>query len=136
MIVDPNGEPVIGANILEKGTKDNGTISDIDGKFSLNVEDNATLLVSFVGFKNMEIPVKGKNSLKITMANDTELLDEVVVVGYLTQKKTSLTGAVSNMKMEENLTTIPTASAANLLAGKMAGVNISSKNGLPGTILV
>ena len=133
MIVDPNGEPVIGANILEKGTTDNGTISDIDGKFSLNVNDNATLLVSFVGFKNMEIPVKGKNSLKITMANDTELLDEVVVVGYLTQKKTSLTGAVSNMKMEENLTTIPTASAANLLAGKMAGVNISSKNGLPGT---
>lgn len=65
--------------------------------------------------------------------DDTELLDEVVVVGYLTQKKTSLTGAVSNMKMEENLTTIPTASAANLLAGKMAGVNISYKNGLPGT---
>lgn len=132
VIVDPNGEPVIGANILEKGTKDNGTISDIDGKFSLNVEDDATLLVSFVGFKNMEIPVKGKNSLKITMANDTELLDEVVVVGYMTQKKSSLTGAVANMKMEDNLTTIPTTSASNLLAGKMAGVNISSVNGIPG----
>lgn len=133
VIFDPNGEPVIGANIVEKGTTDNGTISDIDGKFTLNVDNNSTLLVSFVGFKSMEVPVKGKNAFKITMANDTELLDEVVVVGYLTQKKTSLTGAVSSMKMEENLTTIPTASAANLLAGKMAGVNISSKNGLPGT---
>lgn len=133
IIYDPEGEPVIGANILEKGTTDNGTISDIDGKFSLNVGDNAVLVISFVGFKNQEVSVKGKEKIKIKMTNDTELLDEVVVVGYMTQKKTSLTGAVASMKMEENLTTIPTTSAGNLLAGKMAGVNVGITNGLPGS---
>ena len=122
VVVDKNNEPVIGANVIDKGDKTNGTITDIDGKFTLNVADNAALEISFIGYKSQEIPTKGKMNLNIVLMDDTELLDEVVVVGYLTQKKTSLTGAVSNMKMEENLTTIPTASAANLLAGKMAGV--------------
>lgn len=131
-IYDPNGEPVIGANILEKGTRDNGTISDIYGKFSLNVDDNATLLISYVGFKNLEVPVKGKKAFNITLASDTELLDEVIVVGYMTQKKGLVTGAVSSMKVDENVKALPTTSAGNILVGKLAGVNVSTPSALPG----
>lgn len=132
-IHDPNGEPVIGANILEKGTKDNGTISDINGNFSLSVDDNATLLISYVGFKNLEVPVIRGKTFNITLANDSELLDEVVVVGYMTQKKGLVTGAVSSMKVEENVKALPTTSAGNILVGKLAGVNVSTPSALPGT---
>lgn len=132
-IIDSKGEPVIGANILEKGDKVNGTITDIDGKFSLTVSDNATLIISFIGFTTQEIAVKNRRNFNIVLTDDTELLEEVVVVGYMTQKKTSLTASVAYMKMDENMSTIPTTSAGNLLAGKMAGVNITSINGLPGT---
>ena len=132
VVLDSQGEPVVGANVFEKGEKTNGTITDIDGKFSLNVSDNATLVVSFVGFKNQEIAVKGKDEINIRLADDTELLDEVVVVGYMTQKKGLVTGAVSSMKMDEKLNTLPTTSAGNILVGKLAGVSVSTPNGLPG----
>lgn len=132
VVLDLDGEPVVGANVFEKGEKTNGTITDIDGKFSLNVSDNATLVVSFVGFKNQEIAVKGKDKIDIRLADDTELLDEVVVVGYMTQKKGLVTGAVSSMKMDEKLNTLPTTSAGNILVGKLAGVSVSTPNGLPG----
>lgn len=132
VVLDLDGEPVVGANVFEKGEKSNGTITDIDGKFSLNVSDNATLVVSFVGFKNQEIAVKGKDKIDIRLANDSELLDEVVVVGYMTQKKGLVTGAVSSMKMDEKLNTLPTTSAGNILVGKLAGVSVSTPNGLPG----
>lgn len=132
VVLDLDGEPVVGANVFEKGEKTNGTITDIDGKFSLNVSDNATLVVSFVGFKNQEIAVKGKDKIDIRLANDSELLDEVVVVGYMTQKKGLVTGAVSSMKMDEKLNTLPTTSAGNILVGKLAGVSVSTPNGLPG----
>ena len=132
VVLDSQGEPVVGANVFEKGEKTNGTITDIDGKFSLNVSDNATLVVSFVGFKNQEIAVKGKDKINIRLADDTELLDEVVVVGYMTQKKGLVTGAVSSMKMDEKLNTLPTTSAGNILVGKLAGVSVSTPNGLPG----
>ena len=130
--LDSQGEPVVGANVFEKGEKTNGTITDISGKFSLNVSDNATLVVSFVGFKNQEIAVKGRDKIDIWLADDTELLDEVVVVGYMTQKKGLVTGAVSSMKMDEKLNTLPTTSAGNILVGKLAGVSVSTPNGLPG----
>lgn len=132
VVLDSQGEPVVGANVFEKGEKTNGTITDIDGKFSLNVSDNVTLVVSFVGFKNQEIAVKGKDKINIRLADDTELLDEVVVVGYMTQKKGLVTGAVSSMKMDEKLNTLPTTSAGNILVGKLAGVSVSTPNGLPG----
>lgn len=132
VVLDSQGEPVVGANVFEKGEKTNGTITDIDGKFSLNVSDNATLVVSFVGFKNQEIAVKGRDKIDIRLADDTELLDEVVVVGYMTQKKGLVTGAVSSMKMDEKLNTLPTTSAGNILVGKLAGVSVSTPNGLPG----
>lgn len=132
VVLDSQGEPVVGANVFEKGEKTNGTITDIDGKFSLNVSDNATLVISFVGFKNQEIAVKGRDKIDIRLADDTELLDEVVVVGYMTQKKGLVTGAVSSMKMDEKLNTLPTTSAGNILVGKLAGVSVSTPNGLPG----
>ena len=132
VVLDSQGEPVVGANVFEKGEKTNGTITDIDGKFSLNVSDNATLVISFVGFKNQEIAVKGRDKIDIRLADDTELLDEAVVVGYMTQKKGLVTGAVSSMKMDEKLNTLPTTSAGNILVGKLAGVSVSTPNGLPG----
>lgn len=132
VVLDSQGEPVVGANVFEKGEKTNGTITDIDGKFSLNVSDNATLVISFVGFKNQEIAVKGRDKIDIRLAGDSELLDEVVVVGYMTQKKGLVTGAVSSMKMDEKLNTLPTTSAGNILVGKLAGVSVSTPNGLPG----
>lgn len=94
VVVDTTGEPVIGANVMVKGTT-NGTITDIDGNFSLsNVK--GTLVVSFIGYKSQEVVVKGtETTLKIVLKEDSELLEEVVVVGYGTMKKESLTGAVT-----------------------------------------
>lgn len=132
VVLDLDGEPVVGANVFEKGEKSNGTITDVNGKFSLNVSDNATLVVSFVGFKNQEIAVKGKDKIDIRLANDSELLDEVVVVGYMTQKKGLVTGAVSSMKVDETVKALPTTSAGNILVGKLAGVNVSTPSALPG----
>ena len=131
-IVDTTGEPVIGANVVVKGTA-NGTITDIDGHFSMEAPEGAVLLVSYIGYANQEIKVGKQKFLSIVLKEDSKTLDELVVVGYMTQKKASLTGAVSSMRMEENLNTISTTSAGNLLAGKMAGVNISTSSGIPGS---
>lgn len=90
-VVDENGEPVIGANVVEKGTV-NGTITDIDGKFTMEVSENAVLMVSYIGFNAQDIEIGTKSSLAIKLREDTQALDEVVVVGYGTQKKVNLTG--------------------------------------------
>ena len=86
--------PVIGASVVEKGVPSNGCITDIDGNFSLKVKQNATLVISFVGYKTVEIPLKGQRTVKVTLQEDTEMLDEVVVVGYGTMRKKDLTGSV------------------------------------------
>ncbi|MFV0506341.1 MAG: TonB-dependent receptor [Bacteroidales bacterium] len=132
VIYDSESLPVAGAIILEKGTS-NGTITDVDGKYSLTAEDDAILVVSFIGFKNQEIATKGKERVDIQLENDLGLLDEVVVVGYMTQKKGLVTGAVSTLKVDEKLSTLPTTSAGNILVGKLAGVNISTPSALPGS---
>ena len=92
VVKDVTGEPIIGANVVEKGTT-NGTVTDLDGKFTLAVQDNAVLLVSYIGYITQEIPVKGNRQLNITLQEDSKSLDEVVVVGYGTQKKVNLTGS-------------------------------------------
>lgn len=130
-IVDENDLPIIGANVLVKGTT-NGTITDVDGNFSLDVENGNILHISYIGYADQEIKVGGQNDLLVTLKENTKVLDELVVVGYLTQKKVSLTGSVASMKMEENMNTISTTSAGNLLAGKMAGVNVGTSSGIPG----
>lgn len=130
-IVDASGEPIIGANVVVKGTA-NGTITDIDGNFALDVPEGSVLLVSYIGYVNQEVKVDKQKILSIVLREDSKALEEVVVVGYLSQKKASLTGAVASMKVGENLNTISTTSAGNLLAGKMAGVNVSTPSGIPG----
>lgn len=130
-ILDATGEPIIGANVVVKGTA-NGTITDIDGNFSLDVPEGAILQVSYIGYADQEVKVGKQKILSIVLREDSKALEEVVVVGYLSQKKASLTGAVASMKVGENLNTIPTTSAGNLLAGKMAGVNIGTSSGIPG----
>lgn len=101
-VVDANGYPIIGANVMEKGTT-NGTITDLDGNFSLNVSSKAVLVISYIGYKSQEVTVDKSNrkSLKISLKEDTELIDEVVVVGYGTQKKATLTGSVSSVGGED-----------------------------------
>ncbi|MDR1225264.1 MAG: TonB-dependent receptor [Tannerella sp.] len=133
-VIDETGEPVIGANIKEKGTT-NGIVTDADGKFSLNVADNAVLQISYIGYIAQEIsklPTDGK-SLLITPIEDTQALDEVVVVGYGTQKKVNLTGAVAQIKgdiLENRAVT----NLSQALQGQVANLNIaqSSSGGAPG----
>ena len=130
-IVDINGETIIGASIIVKGTT-NGTVTDMDGRFVLNVPENATLSISYLGYKEQELILKGnKNSLKIILEESSELLDEVTVVGYGVQKKETLTGAVSSVKTADLLAS-PNASIANSLAGKMPGVSTIQSSGQPG----
>ncbi|MCD7937458.1 MAG: SusC/RagA family TonB-linked outer membrane protein [Tannerellaceae bacterium] len=99
-VVDDRGEPVIGANVMEKGMV-NGTITDIDGNFSLSVAENATLQISFIGYMAQEIPVTNQNSYSIVLREDTQMLDEVVVVGYGTMRKKDLTGSVIQVRPEK-----------------------------------
>lgn len=129
-VVDANGEPVIGATIKEQGTA-NGTITDFDGNFTLDVADNAMLEVSYIGYKSQELQAVAGKTLSVTLREDTEVLDEVVVVGYGTMKKKDLTGAVSSVKMsDEPLSTVSTVS--HVLAGKAAGLQVSTISAQPG----
>lgn len=130
-VVDINGAPLPGANILEKGTT-NGTQTDFDGNFSIPVaEANATLVVSYIGFATQEMSVDGQASLSIALEEDAAGLDEVVVVGYGSVKKSDLTGAVSSVKAED----LPEGSSPNvqsLLAGKVAGLTVNQNSAQPG----
>lgn len=117
--------PVIGASIVEKGNAGNGTITDIDGNFSLNVSSNSTLIVSFVGYKAQEIPVAGKTFFTIDLKEDNEMLEEVVVVGFATQNKVNLTGSVGTAKAKD-IEARPVANAVQALQGVIPGLNISN----------
>ncbi len=122
------GEPIIGANIVEKGTT-NGTITDFDGNFVLTVQSNAILQFSYIGYKTLELPAKAV--MKVEMREDTEVLEDVVVVGYGTVKKNDATGSVTAIKpdeMNKGLTT----TAQDMLSGKIAGVNVVTADGTPG----
>lgn len=130
-VVDSKGEAIIGANIMEKGTT-NGTITDFDGKFSLNVSAKGVIVISYIGYKSVEIPVAQiKSGGKITLKEDTEIMDEVVVVGYGTQKKATLTGSVSQVGGED-LKKVAAANLTNTLAGKTAGIIANTRSGEPG----
>ena len=130
-VVDVTGEPIIGASILEKGTT-NGLISDYDGNFSINVAPNATLSVSFIGYKSQDIPVHGKKSIKVVLHEDALMLDETIVIGYGTMKKSDMTGAISSVDVDE-LASRATTNPAEALQGKVAGVNIQRGSGLAGS---
>ena len=129
-ILDQAGIPVIGANVLEKGTS-NGTITNLDGKFTLNVKPGATLHISYIGYKVEEITVGSAQNYQITLKEDTERLDEVVVVGYGIQKKKLVTGATVEVKGED-IAKLNTTQALGALQSQTPGVNIQANSGQPG----
>lgn len=130
-VVDQTGESVIGASIQVKGTTQ-GTITDIDGKFSLGVPDKkSVIVVSFIGYATKELQVDTSKPMSIVLEEDTEVLEEVVVVGYQEVKKKDLTGSVAKADMKELLNT-PVGSFDQTLGGRIAGVNVSSSEGTPG----
>ena len=128
-VLDQNGIPVIGANVIEKGTT-NGTVTDFDGNFSIQVNKNSVLTVSFIGYVSQEVAVKGGNKLNITLKEDSQALDEVVVVGYGTQKKVNLTGAVEQVTSEVfDNRSVPNVTQA--LQGSIPNLNINITDGKP-----
>lgn len=129
-VVDPNGDAIIGANILEEGTS-NGVISDINGEFSLNVNSGAVLDISYIGYKPIKIVVGEQSSLRVILQEDTEMLDEVVVVGYGVQKKKLVTGATVQVKGDD-IAKLNTVSPLTALQSQTPGVNITKTSGQPG----
>ena len=130
-VVDDTGEPIIGVNITVVGNKSLGAITNLDGNFTLSVPANATLDISFIGYKTQTIKVNGKTSLHIVLKEDAEQLDEVVVIGYGTQKKATLTGAVAAISNEE-LTLTKNVNTQNMLTGKLPGLRVIQKTSEPG----
>lgn len=127
VVKDANGEPIIGASVVVKGTT-NGTITDLDGKFVLDVPANAVLSVSYVGYTSQE--VKASNNMNIVLSEDTEMLEEVVVVGYGTQKRKNFTGSVSTVKAADSpLSLMPSSNAMDLLRGTATGITVSQQQG-------
>ena len=120
------GEPIIGANVAVKGTT-NGTISDISGMYHLECISNAVLIVSYIGYKTAEIPVNGKNTINVSLEEESIGLQEVVAVGYGSQKKKELTGSVAGLK-EGDLIKGVQSDPMGMLQGKVAGLNISKPN--------
>ena len=129
-VTDKTGETVIGASVVEKGNPSNGTITDIDGNYTLSVPSKATLVFSYVGMTTQEAAVKGQTVINIVMSEDSQALEEVVVIGYGSVKKKDLTGSVATVNSEV-LAAVPVASATEALTGKMAGVQITTTEGSP-----
>lgn len=130
-VVEDQFGPVIGANVVEKGTT-NGTITNMDGEFSLSVPSNATLVVSYIGYVEQQIAVAGKTIHSIRLVEDSRALDEVVVVGYGTQKKVNLSGSVASINVSELAESRPITNVSHALAGMAAGVQVSASSNQPG----
>ena len=128
IVKDQNGEPVIGANVVEKRTT-NGTVTDIDGKFMLEISENAILLISYIGYEVQEIKPGSENTLDVKLKEDSKVLDEVVVVGYGTARRKDLAGSVSSLKMEDSPVALTTmTSGLEALRGTTPGVNVGVNN--------
>ena len=130
IVTDTNGEPVIGANIIEKGTT-NGVISDIEGNFSMDVPEGSTLEISYIGYRPKEIKVGSKETVAVTLEEDTQSLEEIVVVGYGTQKKINMTGSVAQID-NKDLGSRPIQNLSSGIQGLMPGVTVTSQGGRPG----
>ena len=130
VILDEDGESVIGATVLLKGSPSIGTTTDVSGQFTLDVPAGSTLLISFIGFVSQEIKLGDNTTLKITLKEDSETLQEVVVIGYGVMRKSDLTGSLANVKASELSMTAPTVGQA--LVGRIAGVQVSQPSGSPG----
>lgn len=131
-MVDAAGEPVIGASVIEKGSA-NGTITDMDGNFILNVGSKEAILeISYIGYQGQSLKVTPGKTLSVVLKEDTQSLDEVVVVGFGVQKKANLTGAVSQVKMDDVLGSRPVVNAMSALQGAMPGLQITPNNDAAG----
>lgn len=130
IIIDKQGESIIGANVIEKGTT-NGVITDIDGKFSLAVQENAIIQISYIGYISQELVTGSSKDFRITLLEDTKTLEEVVVVAYGTQIKRNITGSMETVSFNE-LSDIPVAQFTQKMQGQIAGVQITQGTGLPG----
>ena len=126
-VVDGAGEPLIGVSVQVKGTQI-GAITDFDGKFSIDAPANATLVVSYVGFKTQEVKVGNQSVLAIRLEDDNQLLDEVVVIGYGTMKKRDLTGSITSVKAED-IVRSPASNAMEALQGQVPGLDITRNSG-------
>ena len=133
-VVDDKGETIIGATVMVKGAKE-GTLTDIDGNFALNVKPGATIVVSFIGYVSQEIKITNQTTVNITLKEDSEMLDEVVVVGYGTMKKSDLSGASVSMSEDKIKGSIIT-NLDQSLQGRAAGVTAVSTSGAPGSNVV
>ncbi len=132
-IVDAHGEPVIGATIVDKNNPTVGTVTDFDGNFSLDVPAGAVLLVSYIGYQDVEMPTAGRTSVDIILQEDTRQLDELVVVGYTVQRRESLTGSLQTVSSEK-LRNITSPSTENMLNSKAPGVYVAPGSGQPGSV--
>lgn len=129
VVTDERGEPIVGANVVEKGTS-NGTITDLEGKFSLTVSEKSVLIVSYIGYNTQDVTVTSKTVYNIQLEEDSQALDEVVVVGYSTQKKVNLTGSVSTVNFE-SMSSKPVTDASQALSGASPGLQIMQSSGQP-----
>lgn len=130
-VKDTAGEAIIGANIMIKGNESLGTVTDLDGRFSLDVPSNGILVVTYIGYKTKELPINDKNTYTIVLEEDAKALDEVIVVGFMTQKKANVTGAVSQVAMDKTLGDRPVTNLGAALQGAMPGFT-SSSSAIPG----
>ena len=128
-IIDETGEPMIGVSVLVQGTT-TGTVTDLDGKFVLEIPANATLVISYIGYKTQNIKVGSQHAFAIKMESDNEVLDEVVVIGYQTIKRKDLTGSVASVS-GKTVSVMPVSNVAQAMQGKLPGVNITSQDGRP-----
>lgn len=132
VVTDQNGDPIIGANVMVKGTT-NGTITDVDGNFTINnVSQSAILVVSYIGYVTKEIPVGRQQPLRIVLQEDQQTLDEVIVVGYGTMKKSDITGAIASVD-KDKIARQPVANVSSALQGLATGVSVTSNSGSPGS---
>lgn len=130
IVKDERGEPVIGANVVVKGTT-NGTVTDMNGRYTLDVPEGGVLQISYIGYNSQEIKVGSGNVVNISLREDAEALDEIVVIGYGTVKKSDLTGAVGSVQMKD-VSQVGVTSADRALQGQIAGVQVNAKTGQPG----
>ena len=131
-ITDSNGDPIIGANIVEKGTT-NGTVTNFEGVYNLDVSNNAIVTISYIGYISKEVVVANQTTINVLLSEDTQALEEVIVVGYGTMKKSDLTGSVSSVKTAEIQQT-PIVSIDQGLSGRASGVQVTQTSGMPGAV--
>ena len=133
VVTDANGEPIIGANIMIEGTT-TGTITDFDGRFTLDVPENATLQISYIGFVSQNVKVNGRKDITVKLVEDAQALDEVVVVGYGVMKKRDITGSISSLKAKD-ITSVPASNVLESMQGRIAGLDMTKSDGEAGASL-